>query len=211
MTASDWADVFSIITCLVLIVSAFFAYLAFRANIAANKFSKSVDVMMKCSDRYDQIHVDRAGLDRSGSDPNEIRDVEKVYKRFWGLQQFQHEMFVLGLIELGVYQKWMVHKARLFKENEIIGGVRFSDGWEKYGEPGNQENEAFIDLITQIKRIAHDSPPILRMDRVRELVAEHKKTHLRRREEWFLEGLNLLNLGILFRAGSRGASRKNSP
>lgn len=211
---------------IVFTIGAFVAYQAFRATIAVNKFSKSVDVMMKCSDRYDAIHIERAKLDRgrmtpvmddsSGSrvacrpstpvtQPNDERDVEMVYKRFWGLQQFQHEMFALGLIELGVYQSWLTHKARLFHENEKIGGITFREGWEEYGKKSNQENVAFTRLIAEI---AEDVVRLGRVDEdaVRALVVRHRDKHSDRRLNWLIEGFDWIRVSRLIWRRRSGAN-----
>lgn len=228
----DWAwlaplvQIAQIASPIVFTIGAFVAYQAFRATIAVNKFSKSVDVMMKCSDRYDAIHIERAKLDRgkmtpavedssrSGlgfrpstpdTQPNDERDVEMVYKRFWGLQQFQHEMFALGLIELGVYQSWLIHKARLFHENEVIGSITFREGWEKYGKKSNQENIAFTRLISEI---AEDVVRLHRVDEdaVRALVVRHREKHSDRRLNWLVEGFDWIRVSRLIWRRKSGSS-----
>jgi len=194
---TDWVLLAQILTPLILLVSAFFAFQAFRINAAANKFVKSIDVIAKCSDRYDAIHVDRSSLDRwdkaaPGNAANDPRDVERVYKRFWALQQFQHDMFILGVIETEVYLSWMNHKVRLFQQNEVIGGLSFRDGWDRYGRISNQEHEAFVGLFNSLRDAAINRPGVSAEKVVEKLVADHRKQYGARKVKWFNEGFELV-------------------
>ncbi|MGL4395599.1 MAG: hypothetical protein ACRCS9_03575 [Hyphomicrobium sp.] len=181
-------DVAAIATPVCVIGGALLTYLGFRINVAGNRFSKSVDVMMKCSDRYDQIQEVRAKL-ANEQNPCRPIDVEMAYKRYWGLQQFQFEMFALGLIEQSVYETWMIHKHRLFKGEKETGGKTFSAGWTQIGSASCKENKAFVDFINEVSCIDADAE--CTTCKIKKLVAALNIKNQSRRQAWFQEGFSL--------------------
>jgi|GEM_PF-6249136 len=115
-------------------------------------FYRRTSQISHCGNRHEALHKCIERFDRIWS----TRDSEHTflhpkmfYESFWN---FQHEQFILwwryGLIDLDLFENWMITRQQQWLENEKIGGMSYRTGYEQtVGQWKKPEFRRFMDAV----------------------------------------------------------------
>lgn len=173
------SSIASSITPIFLSISVFIALLSVQYNKKTNKYLKSIDVVLKFNDRFDDLYREQVRLSLKYGDAREEETVA-FFRRFWELQEDQYAMLSLGLIESDIYVNWMISMKKNYENTEKIGTMTFKEGWERVGQYEIDEQSNFNQFFIEIFRLS------CRVD-ITNFVIDTIKKAQDRRFDWFRE------------------------
>lgn len=185
-----------IVAPLIVLCGAVIAVLAFRVNRSTNWYLKSVDVMVKCNERYDALLTTRTELARreaeASASPDRLQppsrdEVETYARRFWGLQVDQFDYYQLGMIERRVFIDWAIHKVRLFRDNAMVGDRTFRQRFDDMKTNVFWEKRDFTNFFTHLEELSK-KPDETYDTLVRQLnrwLEQRNEEYLQRQHAWF--------------------------
>jgi hypothetical protein len=179
-----------------VLCGALIALHAFRVNRNTNWYLKSMDVMLKCNERYDALLAIRTDLTRREAEakgglatvrPPSPHEVDTFARRFWGLQVDQFDYYQLGMIERGVFIDWAIHKVRLFQNNEVIGDRSFRERFRDMKTNAFWEKRDFTEFFTYLEELSDNRSETYDtlVRKLKRWLAARHDGYLERQKAWF--------------------------
>jgi hypothetical protein len=94
-------------------------------SVKVNQSLKTLDLMLRCQERYERIYYDIRSETNHGS-----RKAEEYYDRYWGLQIDQYQYWKEGFIDSETYSYWMHLRNLEWQQNDKVGELSYQDGWK---------------------------------------------------------------------------------